>query len=64
MATAYKVQIGDEMRDATASETAVFDADKLAALAQAQVAADKATARQVVLDRIGITTSEATLLLG
>lgn len=64
MATTYKVQIGDEVRDATAAETAVFDADKVAAKAQAKADADKAKARQIVLDRLGITADEAALILG
>jgi hypothetical protein len=34
------------------------------AKAQAKAAADKATARQAVLDRLGITADEAALLLG
>ena len=38
--------------------------NEAAAKAQAKTAADKANARQAVLDRLGITADEAALLLG
>ena len=60
----YKVQIDDITRDATAEETAAIDAVKAADKAAAKAQADKATARQAVLDRLGITADEAALLLG
>ena len=68
MATTYKVQVGDEVRTATANEAAELDALNEVLNEQAKTKAesksDKATARQAVLDRLGITADEATLLLG
>ena len=63
MAMTYKIQIDDEVREATAEEAAVLDARKKAAQAQADAVAAKAAARQIVLDRLGITADEAALLL-
>lgn len=60
----YKVQVDDILRDATAEETAVIDAVKAADKAQAKIVADKAVAREALLDRLGITAEEAQLLLG
>lgn len=60
----YKIQIDDVVRDATAEEAAVIDAVKAEATAQAKAQADRAAARQAVLDRLGITADEAALLLG
>jgi len=55
-------------RDMTETEIAEYQAwSKVAqaeAKAQAKAAADKATAKQAVLDRLGITADEAALLLG
>lgn len=51
-------------REQTAAEEAQTVADIAEAKAQAKTAADKAKARQVVLDRLGITSDEAALLLG
>ena len=39
-------------------------ADQTEAKARAKAEADKATARQIVLDRLGITSDEAALILG
>ena len=61
---AYIIQINDEVREATADETAVIDAQRNYAQAQAKAQADAAIARQAVLDRLGITADEAALLLG
>jgi hypothetical protein len=61
---AYIIQINDEVREATAEETAVIDAQRDYAKAQAKIKADAAIARQAVLDRLGITADEAALLLG
>jgi len=60
----YKVQVDDVLRDATAEETAVLDARKVAEAKKIKDELDTETARQVVLDRLGITTDEAALLLG
>lgn len=60
----YKIQIDDEVRDATAEEAAVIDAQKAEAEAQAEAQAAKAAARQALLEKLGITEEEAQLLLG
>lgn len=60
----YKIQIDDEVRDATAEEAAVIDAQTAEAQASNDAKAAKAAARQIVLDRLGITPEEAQLLLG
>lgn len=60
----YKIQIDDVVRDATTDETAALNAIKTETEAEAKAKADKATARQAVLDRLGITADEAALLLG
>ena len=46
------------------ADPAQVAADKAEAKAQAQAKANKAEARQIVLDRLGITADEAALLLG
>ena len=51
-------------RDMNADELAVHKAIQDNAKAQAKAKADAATARQAVLDRLGITADEAALLLG
>jgi len=60
----YRIQIDDEVRDATEEEAAAIDAQIAAdeALAEAQAARD--VARENLLDRLGITAEEAQLLLG
>ena len=60
----YNCETGEEtVRDATAAEIAQIkiDADNIA-LAKAEAEA-KATQRQAILDRLGITAEEAQLLL-
>ena len=59
----YKVQIDDEVRDATAEEAAVIDAQNAEALAVAKAKADKATARQAVIAKLGLTADEVAALL-
>jgi hypothetical protein len=63
----YNIQTGIETiteRDETAAETKMrLDNDKAVAAAKAEAEA-KAAARQVILDRLGITADEAALLLG
>ena len=61
---AYKVQIDDVVRDATAEEAAALDAQKAAAIAAAEAQAVKAAAREALLERLGMTADEAQLLLG
>jgi len=51
-------------RDLTDAELAQVAIDKAEAKAQAKAQADKATAKQAILDRLGITADEAALLLG
>jgi len=63
MAT-YKIQIDNEVRDATPAEGAQIEARQVEAEAQAEAAEARAVARQAVLDRLGLTEQEAQLLLG
>ena len=58
------VQIGDEVREMNDAEFAQYEIDQAANKAAAQAQADKATAKQALLDRLGITADEAALLLG
>lgn len=51
-------------RDMTDAELAQLELDKETEKAQTKFAADKATAKQAVLDKLGITADEAALLLG
>ena len=63
MAT-YKIQIDDVVRDATADEAVIIDAQRAEAEAQAEAQAAKQVARLALLDRRGLTEQEAQLLLG
>ncbi len=63
MAT-YKIQIDDEVRNATADEAAQIDAQRAKAKTQADEATAKAEARQAVLDKLGLTADEAAALFG
>jgi len=63
MAT-YKIQIDDEIRDATPAEAAVIDAQHAETEAQEQAKADRAAAKQAVLDKLGLTAAEAAALFG
>ena len=60
----YKIQIDDVVRDATDKEAAAIDAKIAEGKAQEKAKLAKATAKQAVLDRLGITADEAALLLG
>ena len=51
-------------RDMNADELAAYEAMQAEALAQADALAAKATARQAVLDKLGLTADEVTALLG
>jgi len=63
MAT-YKIQIDDEVRDATPAEAAVIDAQHAEAEAQEQAKVDRAAAKHAVLDKLGLTAEEAAALFG
>lgn len=63
MAT-YKVQIDDVVRDATSAEVAQIESQQAAAQAQADALVAKETARQAVLDKLGLTADEAAALFG
>jgi hypothetical protein len=52
------------LRDMNADELAVYKIMQDEIKAQAKAEADKAKAKQAVLDRLGITADEAALLLG
>ena len=60
----YKIQIDDLVRDATDEEAAALDAQQAEAKAEADAQAAKATARQTVLNKLGLTQDEAQALLG
>ena len=60
----YKIQIDDKVRNATADETTQIEAQQAAAQAQADALVAKETARQAVLDKLGLTADEAAALLG
>lgn len=60
----YKIQIDDLVRDATPEEVAAIEAREAEAIAKAEAEAAKAAARQAVLDRLGLTSEEAQLILG
>ena len=64
MTTKPMVFDGAKHREMTDTEFAQYEADQITNKAQAKAQADKATARQAVLDRLGITADEAALLLG
>lgn len=55
---------GETLREMNDAELAQHEIDKAADKAKAKAASDKAAARQALLDRLGITTDEAALLLG
>ena len=58
------IQIGDEVREMNDAEFAQYEIDQAANKAAAKAQAAKETAKQAVLDRLGITADEAALLLG
>jgi hypothetical protein len=59
----YKIQIDDEVRDATPEEVAEIEAREAQAIAEAEAEAAKAEAKAALLDRLGMTDDEAKLLL-
>ena len=62
--TKPKIQIGETKREMNDDEYAQWQADKLEAETQAAALEAKATARQVVLDKLGLTADEAAALFG
>jgi hypothetical protein len=63
--TIHNVETGEIIeREMNAQELAQYEADKAAAQAREEAEAAKATARQAILDRLGLTADEAALLLG
>ena len=61
----HNVETGEIIeREMNAEELAQAAADKTATQAQAAAEAAKATAKQALLDKLGITEDEAALLLG
>lgn len=60
----YKIQIDDVVRNATAEEAALIDAQRAEAEALEEAKAAKQVAREALLTRLGITADEAQLLLG
>lgn len=60
----YKVQIDDEVRDATAEEIAFIEKQRAEVEQRKTEAEAKAIQRQALLDKLGITEEEARLLLG
>lgn len=59
----YKIQIDDEVRDATAEEIARIEASLAEDEARKAEAEAKVEARAALLEKLGITEDEATLLL-
>ena len=59
----YKIQIDDEVRDATPEEVAEIQARQIEAEAEAEAKAEKAAAKAALLAKLGIDEEEAKLLL-
>jgi len=59
----YKVQIDDLVRDATPEEAAAIEARKAEIAAKEADIEAKADAKAALLEKLGITEEEATLLL-
>ncbi len=59
----YKVQIDDEIRDATDEEIANIENIAAATLAKEAEIQSKSEAKAALLERLGITAEEASLLL-
>lgn len=60
----YIVQIDDLVRDATAEEIAQIEAIQSEEESRKIAEAEKAAAKAALLDRLGITSEEAKLLVG
>jgi len=59
----YKVQIDDEVRDATPEEAAAFEASEAEQIAKEEAEQDRLAAQAALFERLGITAEEAKLLL-
>jgi hypothetical protein len=62
--TKPQIQIGNEIRDMNLEELAQHELDKAEAAKLAEAQAEKAAARQAVLNKLGLTADEAAALLG
>lgn len=60
----YMIQIDDQIREATAEEIAVLDAQRAADEAVKQAAAAKEAARNTALAKLGLTDDEIAALFG
>lgn len=63
----YKIQVGNDVRDATPEETAVIDTQRVEAEAQEALLKAKADTRQSALEKLaglGLTEEEIQALLG
>ena len=61
----HNVETGEELeREMNDAEFSQYEADQAAQTAKAAEQAAKTQARQAILDRLGLTEEEATLLLG
>lgn len=58
----YKIQIDDEVRDATPEEAAAIEAREAEAAAKEADAQAKADAKAALLEKLGISAEEAALL--
>jgi hypothetical protein len=58
------IQIGDEVREMNDAEFAQYKLDLIAYEEQAKADIAKAKQKQALLDRLGITSDEAALLIG
>ena len=59
----YKIQIDDEIRDATSDEIKVIEA-RVAQVDEVEAAKAKAQAKAAIAERLGLTEAELAILLG
>jgi hypothetical protein len=62
--TKPQIQIGNTKREMNDAEYAQWQTDKIETETQIEAAETKATARQAVLDKLGLTADEAAALFG
>jgi hypothetical protein len=60
----YKIQIDDLVRNATADEITLIDAQRAEAEAQAEAEVARQAAKDAVLTKLGLTADELAALLG
>ena len=60
----YKVQIDDEVRDATPEEVAAIEAVQAEKIAQDQALEEKLAAKAAIAERLGLSGDELAVLLG